>query len=568
MTGHWAVATGHPIATAAATRILQRGGNAADAGVAAGITLGVVQPDLVSFAGVAPIIQYNARTGRVTSQDGVGYWPAAADVEKMHRDHGDHVPEGILRTVIPAAPASWIKALSEHGTLTFKDVSEEAIRAAREGFEVYPLFANFIADRAEKYARFPSTAEIFLPDGSLPKVGDVFRQPDLAWTLEQLVAAEAACDGDRHAGLAAARKAFYEGPIAEKIVAFHAAEGGLLTAEDLATYDVRDEPTQAVRFRDAEFHCCGAWCQGISMAEALAMVETAGPDATVRDGKLDLHFLTEVLKRVFADREAFVTDPRYMRVPQESLLQAEFLKARLDSIGPRSDPLPDAGSCRHNDQQVADKNTDEQPVYALGCADTSHVSVIDADGNIFSATPSDPSYDTVVVPGTGLSVSSRGSQSRAIPGHLNALAPGKRPRLTPNPILALRDGKPWMAMGTPGGDVQIQAMLQVLLNMLDLGMAPEDAVRAPRVATYAFPGSFAPHDVHPNKLLYEDDLSADQQADLISRGHDLEPWPSLTWKAGGICMALKTGDTTLALADPRRAGTSATGSVPNLPEVH
>lgn len=555
MTGNWAVATGHPIATAAATRILEEGGNAVDAGVAAGITLGVVQPDLVSVAGVAPIIMFSAETGEVTSQDGVGYWPAAADVEKMHREHGDHVPEGILRTVIPAAPASWIKALSEKGTMRFRDVSKEAIKAARDGFEVYPLLANFIADRVEKYSRFPSTAAIFLPGGKPPQVGDLFIQSDLAQTLETMAAAEDECGGDRIAGLAAVRKAFYEGPIAQQILAFHASHGGLLTAKDLAGYEVRDEATLPVRFRGTEIHCCGAWCQGISMAEALSMVEAAAPEQICRNGELDLHFLIEVLKRVFADREAYVTDPDFMKIRPQSLLDPDFLKERLASIGPASDPLPEYG-------QIS-AASGEPPVYEIGCADTSHVSVIDTQGNIFSATPSDPSYDSVVIPETGLSVSSRGSQSRAIPGHLNALAPGKRPRLTPNPILALRDGKPWMAMGTPGGDVQVQAMLQVLLNMLDLGMTPEEAVRAPRVATYAFPGSFAPHDIHPNQVLYEEDLAQDQKNDLSFRGHELLPWPALTWKAGGICIALTTENGPIAIADPRRAGTSATSMDPH-----
>lgn len=558
MNDNWAVATGHPIATGAARRILESGGNAVDAGVAAGIALGVVQPDLVSFAGVAPIILYRAEDARVVSIDGVGVWPRAADVQTMQRNHGDHVPEGLLRTIIPAAPASWIKALAEHGTRSFADVSSEALHAAREGFEVYPLFADFVASRAEKYARFPSTAAIFLPNGRPPQVGEVFRQSDLATTLQTLIDAEAdarAAGGNRLDGLAAARAAFYTGPIAKRITDFHAANGGLLQADDLADYDVREEPTYAVNFRGAEIHCCGAWCQGISMAETLAMLELAGPEAVQHDGQIDLHFLLEVLKRVFADREAHITDPRFMKIAPETLLSAEFLASRLASIGENSDPLP-APAIPHA------SHSGEAAVFETGCADTSHVSVIDGAGNIFSATPSDPSYDTVVILGTGLSVSSRGSQSRAIPGHLNALAPGKRPRLTPNPILGLKNGKPWMAMGTPGGDVQVQAMAQVLVNLLDLEMTPSEAVRAPRVASYAFPGSFAPHDVHPNKVLFEVDLPQHHVDRLTARGHDLAPWPARTWMAGGICVALREDACVTAVADPRRAGTAETGMTP------
>ncbi len=558
MSEEWAVATGHPIATVAAERVLRAGGNAVDAGVAAGIALAVVQPDLVSFAGVAPVILYDAAREHVTSYDGVGVWPQAADVVQMQRDHGDHVPEGLLRTVVPAAPASWIKVLATHGSLGFGEVAQEAVQAARDGFEVYPLLADFIASREEKYARFPSTAAIFLPDGRPPKVGERFVQTDLANTLQLLTDAESAAraeGGDRREGLAAARAAFYTGPIAKMILAFHAENGGLLRAEDLASYEVREEPTFAVNFRGTQIHCCGAWCQGISMAQTLAMLEQAGPEAT-RDGEqINLHFLLEVLKRVFADREAHVTDPRYMQIAPEALLDPAFIDDRLRSIQETSDPLPAPAA-------PAPSASGERPVFEVGCADTSHVSVIDGAGNIFSATPSDPSYDTVVIPGTGLSVSSRGSQSRAIPGHLNALAPGKRPRLTPNPILGLKNGKSWLAMGTPGGDVQVQAMAQVLLGMLDHGQTPRAAVEAPRVASYAYPGSFAPHDVHANKVLYEADLPPEQAKELRARGHDLEEWPARTWMAGGVCIALRDGSGVDAVADPRRAGTAKTGAKP------
>ena len=297
------------------------------------------------------------------------------------------------------------------------------------------------------------------------------------------------------------------------------------------------------------------------MAETLSLIELAGREAATRadaPGLLDLHFLVEVLKLVFADREAYVTDPRHMRIRQEELLDRDFLAARLTKIdAERSVALPEPGSFPAVRQPVAGGAPDSAgPEYRRGSSDTSHVSVIDGDGNMFSATPSDPSSDTVVIPGTGLSVSSRGSQSRAIPGHLNALAPGKRPRLTPNPILALRDSQPWLAMGTPGGDVQVQAMAQVLLNVTDLGMGMNDAVRAARVATYAFPGSFAPHEVHPNLVLYEDDLPEDQVADLARRGHRLEAWPSATWQAGGVCIAAIENGAPIAVADPRRAGNS------------
>lgn len=568
MTKAWAIATGHPRATDAAERVLKAGGNAIDAGVAAGMTLGVVHPDLVSFAGVAPIILRDAGTGRITSFDGLGVWPAAADVEAFARAFGDSVPEGILRTVVPAAPASWIRALREHGTMGFGEVAQDALEAARDGFTVYPLFANYVSERREKYGRFPSTAGIFLPGGEPPRVGERFVQTDLARTIETMIEAEAAAlaaaPNDRAAGLQAARDAFYVGEIAERIVRFHEQNGGLLTRADLAGFEVIEEPPVPVGFRGSEVYCCGAWCQGISMAETLSLIEHAGRGAATRKdapNRLDLHFLVEVLKLAFADREAYVTDPRHMRIDQEQLLDPAYLASRLAMVDPqRSTPLPEPGVLPAAPQAAMAGSATDAPEFRRGSSDTSHVSVIDGDGNMFSATPSDPSSDTVVIPGTGLSVSSRGSQSRAIPGHLNALAPGKRPRLTPNPILAMRDGRPWLAMGTPGGDVQVQAMTQVLLNLTDLGMDLAAAVREPRVATYAFPGSFAPHEMHPNCVLYEADLPKDQVDALAARGHQLEAWASRTWKAGGVCVAAVDGGRFEAVADPRRAGSAKTGA--------
>lgn len=557
-TNNFAIATGHPIATDAAEEMLRAGGNAIDAGVAAGLALGVVHPELVSVAGVAPIILRDGKTGRITSYDGVGVWPKAANVEWFHENFGDAVPEGILRTVVPAAPAAWIRALSEFGTMRFSDVAAPAIKAARDGFPVFELLSEFVKSHHHDYQRFASTAEIFLPNGKPPVIGTTFVQTDLANTLQIMVDAERHAKGDRHAGLAAARAAFYEGEIAQKITSFHAENGGLLTMEDMAAYEVRKEPTYPVHFRDSEIYCCGAWCQGISMAETLTMLEKAGKERVLKsDGDIDRHFLIEVLKRVFADREAFVTDPDYMKLDPAALLDASFVAARLETIsatGP--DPMPNPGNMDHNNAPHR-RNAGEIPEYIRGSADTSHVSVIDAQGNMFSATPSDPSADTQVIPGTGLSVSSRGSQSRSIPGHLNALAPGKRPRLTPNPILGLKNGKPWLAMGTPGGDIQIQAMAQVLIHMMDRGKSLEEAILEPRVASYAYPGSFAPHIAYPNKVLYEQDLPDAAIEELKTLGHDIEAWPQQTWKAGGICVAMSDENGHLtAFADPRRAGTA------------
>ena len=543
--GRAAVASGHPLATKAALDILEAGGNAVDAGVAGGMTLAVVHCDLVNFAGVAPIIVKPAQ-GEALTIDGLGTWPRAASAALFAERFGGAIPEGLLRTVVPAAPAAWIEALRRFGTMRFADTAAAAIRCAREGFTVYPLFADFVADNVDRYARWPANAAIYLPNGRPPTVGDILRQPDLADTIATMVRAERKASGDRAAGLQAARDAFYRGEIAARLAAHHRAEGGLMTETDLANYRVRTAPPLRVRYLGTELLACGSWCQGVSLAQAMAMLDRFDPSdgQTVGPGdEVYAHRLTELLKRVFADREAHVADPAFVRPAEEVLLDPSYLDARVEGLeawqaapAPRTFPEP-----------AADPRA--------GSADTSHISVIDRHGTMFAATPSDTSSDTEVIPGLGICPSSRGSQSRGAPGHPNAVAPGKRPRLSPNPALVLKDGAPWLAFGTPGGDVQIQAMAQVLENRLRFGLSLVDAVAAPRLATFSFPNSFAPNEYLPDRVMLESPLHEAIGAGLAARGHDVGAWEALYWKAGGVCaVEVEPDGTRRAVADPRRAG--------------
>lgn len=551
---HHAIASGHTLATEAGLEILEAGGNAVDAGVAAGIVLSVVHPDLVNFAGVAPIILRMAQTGQVVSLDGLGVWPKAASAQFFADNYDGAIPEGLLRTVVPAAPAAWITALRDYGTMRFADVSAAAIRHAREGFEVYPLFANFLAGHAAQYARYPANGAIFLPGGNPPVVGDTFVQNDLAATIQYMADEETAADGNRSAVLQAAYDAFYSGDIAQRIAAHHHENGGLMTAADLSEYRIRYEPPVQVRFQGHDVFCCGPWCQGISLAQAMAMLEQDDLSGYSHSDPAYIHRVTEILKLVFADREALVADPTFVDVPIETMLSPNYLRQALSRIDDKRafDGMPSAGNIDpYSGTGTASNNTAEP----RAIADTSHVCVIDKHGNMFAATPSDTSSDTEVIPGLGICPSSRGSQSRGIVGHLNAVAAGKRPRLTPNPALVLKDGMPFMAFGTPGGDVQIQAMAQVLLNMLQFGMSLSDAIEHPRFASYSFPSSFAPNEYLPGRLMIEEPLATAVCAPLTELGHDAQPWGAHTWKAGGICAVQQTDDGALiASADSRRAG--------------
>lgn len=554
-----AVSAGHYLAATAGIAILEAGGNAIDAGCAAGIALGVLQPDLVNVAGVAPIL-IRLADGTVESIAGLGHWPMALPPDLFMREHGGRMPEGILRTVVPAAPDAWITALERHGTMSFPDIAAFAIRYAAEGFQTYPLLAQTIAAHRDEYARWPQNAAIYLPGGAPPAVGSLFVQADLARTLshmaEEARAAEAA--GGRMAGLAAARDAFYKGDIAREIVAFQRREGGYLSREDMAGFRSRIEPVVRRRWRGHEIITCGPWCQGPALLEALLLLEKLGLDGLAHNGADYLHRMAEALKVAMADREYHFADPAFAEVPVDTLLSDAHIAARARAFREEA---------AHPDMPppLLGPGTGPQAMGRGGLPgiepDTSYVAVVDRWGNAFSATPSDGSWNAPVVPGLGLVPSCRGSQSRPDPAHPSGVGPGRRPRLTPNPAMAVTRAGGVMPFGTPGGDVQIQAMLQVLLNILHFGMEPQAAIEAPRIASYAFPSSFAPYEYYPRRLAVESRIPLPVREALAGRGHEVKDWPGTTWLAGSVELVMIDPATGLRLAgaDPRRPAYAIAG---------
>ena len=545
-----AVSAGHYLAAAAGFAILEAGGNAVDAGCAAGMALGVLQPDLVNFAGVAPIM-IRLATGELETIAGLGHWPRALPADLFMREHGGTIPQGVLRTVVPAAPDAWITALERHGTMAFADVAASAIRFAADGFAVYPLLERSIEANAEHYRRWPQNAALFLPGGAPPKTGTKFVQADLARTIRFMADQERAVAArGRAAGLAAARDAFYRGDIARTIAAFQRAEGGYLSMDDLASYRSRIEPAVRRHWRGHEVMVCGPWCQGPALLQALLLVERVGIDGLSHNSADYLHLITECLKIAMADREYLFGDPQFVDVPIDALLAPETV-ARRAALIRRESALPDMPAPLDGVRASVSPARADIPLVE---ADTSYVCVVDRWGNAFSATPSDGSSNTPIVPGLGINPSSRGSQSRPDPSHPSGVAPGKRPRLTPNPAMLLPADGGVMPFGTPGGDVQVQAMLQVLLNFLHFGMELQDAIEAPRVASYSFPSSFAPFERFPARLAVEGRIDASVRADLARRGHDIKEWPDWTWLAGSV-EAIRTDPATgmmAAGADPRR----------------
>jgi gamma-glutamyltranspeptidase/glutathione hydrolase len=526
----YAVSAGHHLAAAAAARVLDRGGNAIDAGVACGLALNVVQPDMCNFGGVAPILVRPAGGEEVWSVAGLGTWGREATLEALAERYGNELPLGPGNAVVPAAPAAWLTALERWGTWSFADVAEPAIELAEDGFALDPRAALSIGLHARDW---DTNRAVYHPDGREPQPGDVLRQPELGALLRRLAAA---------GGIDAARRQFYEGEVAERLVEFNRAGGGWLTLDDLAGFRADVATAVARPYGGWRVHVPDTWCQGPALLQTLAILGGVDLKALGHNTTEYLHVLAESVKLAFSDRERYYGDPRFVDVPLERLLSdghAEELRGR---IGERA--LPNLPTLR-------------EP--ALRRSDTTYLCVVDGDGNAFSATPSDTLEEGPIVPGLGILVSSRGVQSRTDPSHPAVLAPGKRPRLTPSPAIALHpDGRVW-AFGSPGGDVILQAMLQAFLNVVEFGMTPQQAVEAPRVASYSFPNSFFPNTEPQGLLKVEERIPEDVRRELSARGHDVAVWPERAFDAGAVAMALDlrppsaAGRVLAAGADPRRS---------------
>lgn len=542
-----AISAGHYLAAAAGFSILEAGGNAIDAGCAAGVALGVLNPHDVKVAGVAPIM-IRTNDGKVVTIDGLGIWPKRMPADLFMREHGGRMPLGILRTVVPAAPDAWITALRDYGTMSFGDIASAAIRFAREGFGVYEHMRSFIVDEQADMRRMPANAAIYLPGGKVPDLDDKFIQTDLAATLQFMVDEEAAALGrgvGRLEGLEAAHAAFYKGDIAAKIVDFHEANGGYLRRDDLAEFRCRYEPPVHVRWRDMDVYTCGPWCQGPVVAHALAMLDKAGLRDFEHNGVDYVHLVVEVLKAAFADREYRYGDPAFVNVDLDELFSDEHIAARVAAIdlkkampdmpGPLG-PVPCGLDWLETSRQLGEVigGGAAKPAEQKRVHDTTYLCVIDRWGNGFSATPSDGNWAAPIVPGTGLMISTRGVQSKTDPRHPSGVAPGKRPRLTPNPALAVRDDGSVFTFGTPEGDMQTQAMLQVFLNVFHFRMDLQAAIEAPRFATFSFPTSFQPPEHFPGQVNLEGRIPAHIADGLTARGHKVVWWPDYIRKASAV----------------------------------
>jgi len=532
------VVSGHYLATEAGLHILRSGGNAMDAAAAVGFALNVVEPNQNGFGGEVPILLQPASERQVFAVSGNGVAPAAATIEH-YKSLGidDRIPgDGFLGAVVPPTLATWLTVLERFGTMRLVDVLTPALDLAERGFPMYDSLHNAIRQNAERLAReWPSSARKFLPDGAPPPIGSVWRQPDLAATFRKLIDAEKSADG-RAAGLRAARDRFYEGDIAEAIVEFASstpvrdasgeAHTGLLTTADFANYAAKAESPLSVDYRDLVVHKCSSWTQGPVLLQHLRLLD-GFPLAEMGHNSADyIHTVIECMKLSYADREFYYGDPDFVDVPFDRLLSREYAAERRTLVDPgEASMLLRPGGY---DPIRADKLADVLDAWQGGEGDTTKLEVVDADGNMVSATPSGGwLMSSPVVPGLGFPLGTRGQMFSLVEGHPNSLEPGKRPRTTLTPSLATRDGQPYLAFGSPGGDCQDQWALQFFLNVVEFGMSLQEAVEAPAFFTSHFPNSFYPRGAEPGSLCVEDRIGKDVRAELERRGHIVKvkgPW--------------------------------------------
>lgn len=535
---HHAAVAGHPLTTDIAMRVLAAGGNAIDAGVAAGIASNVVQPDMANFGGIAPTVVRTAGDPTVWSIDGVGTWSRDVTLQGFLDRHGTRMPLGAPVGIVPGAPAAWIETLARFGTWTLAQVASPAITMAHEGVPVDHRLAGTL-DKMTAPLSWPSTLEIYRPSGRALRPSDRLVQHDLGRTLEELVAAEAG-HADRLEGLEQARRCFYEGDIAARIAAFVIDGGGWMDARDLSSYRSEVAPAPGRRVGSWDMHTTSTFTQGLVVLQALGIIEGLDIGQDPLAG-VWIHRVNEALKLAFSDREIFYGDPRRVSVDVDLLLSNDHLASLRARIGEAA--LPDL------------------PTHPFR-AGTTYISVVDAQGNAFSCAPSDTIDGAPVIPGLGIFCSPRGIQSRLVESHPNRLAPEKRPCVTPAPALAVRTANApsspdvW-AFGCPGGDVIVQAMVQGVLNVEQGGLNLQQAVEQARFAGFSFPGGFHPHPQGSNLLFLEDRIPSHVAEELRARGHDVRVWPALEFDAGSVQMTRlehrAAGPVATAAADLRRS---------------
>ena len=595
------VASTHWLASAAGMAVLEHGGNAFDAAVAAGLVLHVVEPHLNGPGGEVPVIAHHAGRGETFVLCGQGTAPAAATPEAFAALGLDLVPgSGLLAACVPGSFGAWMLMLREFGTFRLRDVLGYAIGYAAGGYPLLPAISWGIASVAGLFRdHWPSSAEVYLPGGRVPAPGSRFANPALAATYRRILDEAEAASQDRDEQIEAARRAYYEGFVADAIAAYVGSaevmdvtgqpHRGLLSHADLAGWRPRLEEPLTFEFGGLTVCKTQPWGQGPVFLQQLALLDGFDVRA-MGPGTADfVHTVTECAKLAFADREAWYGDPDFADVPVKALLSARYADERRRLVGPEASAglrpgSPDGQAPRLPEfitrmftgagdegsvppvmgvdplAPLLDPGTGEPTMHTNApgrpaapshrAGDTCHLDVADRFGNMVSATPSGGwLQSSPVIPGLGFCLGTRAQMFTLTPGLPATLAPGKRPRTTLTPSLALRDGEPYLAFGTPGGDQQDQWSLLFFLNHLTFGMNLQQAIDFPSFHSAHMPSSFYPRQAQPRVLDVESRAGAPVIDGLRRRGHLVNVRPA--WSLGRVSAVARRDGILYAAANPR-----------------
>ena len=535
---HQMVGAGTQLTAQTGMRVLNSGGNAVDAAVAGALTAGVLEPTAhYTLGGEVAFLFYDAAEDRVRSIVGQGWAPKQATIEYYNKNFGE-IPAGALSTTVPGVISALLTMLKLYGTFSFEDVVMDALTFSGKGFPAYQLFSRAIntEERLKNIKKFKTTSDVFLPGGAPPEIGSMFVQENLYKSLNLMVEAErtALKHGDsREEAIQAARDVYYKGEIASQLVDALVDLGAPYTLEDFSSYESPEEEPIKVDYREYTIYTNQTWTQGITLLQALKILEGFDLNSVGHNSAHTIHLQVEALKLAFADREKYVGDPAFVKVPVKELLSEEYCALRRQLIdlnvaraqyGP-GDPI------NMIDEIVTDSTIPdvsyEAPVFSED--GTTYLATIDAMGNMVSATPSSFAALTQgsVMGDTGIIVNCRGCYFWLDPENPNCIDGHKRPRTTPCTFIIMKNGNPYMTLGTPGGDSQPQSNLQVFSNIVDFGMDIQEAVEAPRYCGYSFPRSPWPHREFPYRLDLENRIDPEVISELDEKGHKTEaiaPW--------------------------------------------
>src|SRR3954466_14360272 len=527
---HGVVAAGRTFTADAGARLMSAGGNAIDGGVAAIFAAAVVEISHFGLGGEAPIIIYSARDKRVVVINGQGSAPKAANPQMFAGK--DAIPgNGPLGATLPAAVDSAAIALARYGPRSLSEVLQPAIELA-DGFPMYEFLHHYFETERRFCEPYAWTMQTYYPGGTITPVGEMFRQPNLAATLRALAAAEKAAlaaGASREQAIQAGRDAFYKGPIARDMTAAVREAGGVMTEEDLAGHHGKIEEPASAPYRGYTVYKAGFWNQGPALLQTLRILEGFDLKGMGQGSADAVHTTVEAIKLAYADRDRYYGDPDFVHVPGDMLLSKPYADARRALIDPKHANLEQRPGVK-----IASPDSVKEP------GDTTSIQAADAQGNLFSATPS----SGWILGGafgagrTGVPMSNRMQAFHLDPASPNVLAGGKRPRTTLTPTVVLKNGKPFLAIGTPGGDSQDQQILLVLLNIIDFGMDVQAAIEAPRVNSLHPVSSFDNHRAQPGVLEVEASLPAGVLAELNGRGHVLLVRPRFGISTGVVAAGI------------------------------